>query len=214
MENLKIVARLGSPLMGDWTFPIDGVLCALACAKNYPSLDGVRPNEGFEYDPSLVPIEIVPHSTWFYAASFAVWGKYVESQEYWNKRFDYSDAERRTKADSVDSTLGQYKGYHQRVVIRSTKTLIWYVRGDKRRIQDLLATCVGIGKKTSQGYGSILDWSVNVAAEDNSVFCANILMRAVPMTFCAQPNNAYSATRGVRPSYWDRTHWTQVWTPR
>jgi len=218
MDNLRIAARLQSPVAGDMSLPIDGILLSLACRRAYGPPPPLAPGERLPFDPAVCPLEIVHDGPdWFYAASFAIWQKYVEQATYWNKRLDMQHAETLTNAKTVNATEGYYRGYHYRMQTRHASEVEWFVRGDKAAIIDLLSECGAIGKKTSMGYGAVAEWRVDNAIADYSVRGLDgFVTRAVPHSWAMQvglPINSQVGRRAIRPPYWDAQHIRLAYVP-
>lgn len=208
MDNLLIVAALLSPVAGDMSLPIDGILLSLACRRAYGPPPPLLPGERLPFDPAVCPLEIVHEGNdWFYAASFAMWNQYVEQPTYWNKRLDMQHAEALTDAKSINTAEGHYRGYHYRMQTRHASMVRWHVRGDKAVISELLEDATHIGKKPSMGYGEVASWSVSKVEPDWSIIGPEgFVTRAVPHSWAMQaglPINSQVGRRAIRPPYWD-----------
>src|SRR5690606_11987587 len=120
----------------------------------------------------------------------------------YSKRFDLKRSDLidfGKKVAKVETARGAYKGYHIKVYYRHAQFVDWFCDGDKAEIEALLKFCTHIGKKTSQGWGSVLRWEVESWPQDWSIRCGRRLMRAVPVR---EKGYLY----GVRPSYWLSRH--------
>ncbi len=100
---------------------------------------------------------------------------------------------------------GRYRGYHMPVFYRVADRVEWYVVGDAERIRHLLRTVTHVGKKTSQGWGSVSRWAVELHAEDWSCYRDGKPMRAIPQRG--------GILYGVRPSYWIPQNQTECILP-
>lgn len=208
MDSLVIVAWLVSPVVGDMSLPIDGVLLSLACRRAYGAPPPLLPGERLSFDRELCPLAVVNEGEdWFYAASFAMWGEHLDQAMYWNKRFDVLLAERWTDSKAVNTSQGYYRGYHYRLQARHAATVRWYVRGDQERIVELLEGATHIGKKASMGYGQVQRWAVLPSAVDWSVVGEDgLVTRAVPRSWPGAdrlPLRSMVGYRAIRPPYWD-----------
>ena len=209
--NLVVTAALRSPFMGDPTMPIDGVLLYFAMRRKYGRLtQPLTPNETFDYDRELVPIEVINGDSdqWFFGCSFAIWNTYVEGTEHYNKRFDVDVALARTQIKSLNTQSGVMKNYHVQFRYRSANHVAWHLRGDKDEIQDLLSDCTHIGKKGAHGYGEVEQWRVEELQDDYSLLYETVPTRAIPIRYWERltglidhPDIAVMM-RGYRPPYY------------
>jgi CRISPR type IV-associated protein Csf3 len=213
---LVVEARLGSPYVGDPTAPLDGILLYAAMSDLYSGeLPAWEPGQTAEYDPAIVPLQVVnPGPDWFYACSFAQWGAYTEDVDHWNKRFDMPQVDFLSdKTRKLEIGSGPYKAYYQQIYYRHALSLWWCCVGDQDRIGELLKPMDHIGKKTSQGWGHVIEWRITWSDHDYSLFDANgYAMRAIPSIyyyplldtegFKSVPININFAGRGFRPPYW------------
>lgn len=201
-EPLRITAWLQSPIITDGTLPIDGVLYYLAHREALGSQAMTIPGgmaHGGHSGATLPLARCEEHSPmWYYAASFAQWGGVTEGQDHWNCRVDESlcylvdFGPRKAK---IDISSGQFKSYHMPVFYRHSLSVKWYVVGNRRSVAELLRFATHLGKKTSQGWGSVLRWDVEPWPADWSVRGpGGELMRAVPAD--------EGILMGYRPSYW------------
>jgi CRISPR type IV-associated protein Csf3 len=205
MVPLKITATLQTPIICDHTLPIDALIYFYAHRDAYGEQVATLPGERNIPKGEHVPLPLLEvnrkdtKQRWYYAASWAQWPEQVAfGTDYWNKRFDANHADlidfgkRRGK---VIVEQGQYKSYHMPVFTRHALSVHWYVVGDGDEIQRLLAHATHIGKKSAQGYGAVLKWSVEAIANDYSrVGDKGQLMRPIP--------SDNGVLIGYRPSYW------------
>lgn len=200
---LRITAHLQTPVVSDATLPIDGILYYAIHRDRYGgqevTVSGSHAVSTLSHTDMPLAVCNEDQFTWFYAASFAHWSTPVATgMDHWNKRFDqrYSDMiDFGKQKGRVIVEAGTYKAYHMPVFTRHARTVTWYVRGDGERIAALLAHMTHLGKKTSQGYGSVLRWDVDPWHADWSVYDeGGRLMRALPAN--------EGIFTGYRPSYW------------
>lgn len=201
---LKITARLQTPIVSNASLPIDGVLYYVWHREQFGRQDLCMPGASIELEGSaLLPLERRNQHCpeWFYAASWAQWeGTVTEGTDHWNCRVDLglTDYMDMPKA-RLDIAAGRYKSYHMPVFTRHAIAMYWYVVGHAESIRRLLRFATHIGKKTSQGYGAIIEWFVESSPDYSVRGPSGELMRAVP---------GASGTRliGFRPSYWHPKH--------
>lgn len=218
MIPLQIVAHMVSPLAGDASVPIDGILLSVVCGIKYGPIPASRPNQSYAYDPADCPLQVItpPDGAWFYASSFAQYPDgSVESTAYWNKRFDYEHALSHTVAKNVEISKGTYKAYHTPMTITTTTRIVWYVVGDQARIEVLLGYVHFIGKKRAQGWGEVLRWEVSPTERDYSLITpSGTLARPIPMSLRDYQDVASGVgVIGIRPSYWDKSNQVGAWLP-
>jgi CRISPR type IV-associated protein Csf3 len=206
-QPLRITARLQAPVICDDRLPLDGVLFYFAMRGRYGFEVSTVPLNAVIGDDAdkrkLVPFALYYRNVggvnyWLYRCSFACWvGTVAEGRDYWAKRFDVKQSQivdfggRRGK---VITKSGKYKGYRMPVFTRHALAVRWYAVGDKREVERLLNFCTHLGKKSSQGYGAVLDWQVESWQDDWSIESPRGLMRAVP--------SESGLLAGFRPSYW------------
>lgn len=209
---LKITAFLQTPVICDAAgfLPLDSILAYHAYREAYGFQEFTLPNQGAD-DKKFVRLPIKRCNRrehrgeqWYYACSFAQWNEAetVKGSDYWTKRFDAAESflvDFGTRKAKVETSSGFYKGYRIPVFYRHTKSVSWYAVGEKGKLENLLRFCNYLGKKTSQGYGAVLDWQVEDFHSDWSVYDdKEKLMRAIP--------KANGVLYGIRPSYWNPRH--------
>lgn len=208
MRPLRIVARLECGVIDDLALGLDGILFAAAMRERYgPELVQMPGQYSVpEIDRRVLPLAIrhADHFLWYYAASAAQWPvETAEGASHWVKQFDSRliellDATRLPRRLNRES--GRYRGYRMPTFYRHALEVKWYVVGDAYSIRRLLAPITHIGKKRTQGWGSVSQWTVEEWPEDWSVCRDGVLMRPVP-----GKTGIYC---GFRPSYWLRSNQT------
>lgn len=198
---LLITARLRCGVVSDGFLPIDSILYfaqhRMALGPQLVTLPRqmVSVGEGAGALPLERCEEHGPH--WYYAASFARWPEHVaHGVDHWTKRLDgqYVDLMERLSA-KVTTGSGSYRGYRMPVAYRHALSISWCVRGEPERIRKLLGLMTHLGKKADQGWGAVIEWTVEPAAEDWSVHDASgAPTRAIP--------GDGAMLYGFRPPYW------------
>lgn len=180
----------------DLCLPIDSMLAWAWMTKHHPEKlehDPTRARGAEMIDPELPLERREANGEWYWAASFALGKPQAEYRTHWHKRFDVQEAE--TFADfqgrrgKVNVGSAKYKNYRMPMTIFLVAELTWYVVGDRTEISDLVNRITSVGKKRSQGYGKIREWTLDEAKEDLSH------LRAIP-----DPEGA--DIYGIRPPYW------------
>lgn len=83
----------------------------------------------------------------------------------------------------IDTARGTFKSYHKSLIYKPCKQVVFFARGDKQKISQLLNDYIAfIGKKSSQGFGAVREWIVDVIDNDYSLIHNNIPMRCIPVT--------------------------------
>jgi hypothetical protein len=221
-EPLRIRALLRSGVICDRFLPLDAVLHYQAYREKYGdqviTLPGEYSSAG-EVDLPFGKVSYAPRDRnpggFYYQCSWAQWPEHmIEARDYWNKRFDVGFADLIDFAGKRGKVLveeGHYKAYHAVFFYRSALWVDWYCVGDKARIEWLLATVTHIGKKIAQGWGRVIEWDVQPADDDYSVWMGDRLMRGVPPDHApGYPTGMY----GIRPSYWHRSNQMLLALPR
>lgn len=215
-KPLKIRAYLQTPVISDKYLPLDGVLFNQFIRDIFGAKVITKPRESEEalYSGKSLPIQKrnMNDENWYYACSFAVWSPdHKHGKTEYAKRFDttlavdYVDFE--GKRGRVDTARGANKNLFVKEYTISSPYVEWYCRGNKEQIKALLLFCTHVGKKTSQGFGSVLKWEVEETEKDwYKNDNAGRLMRAIP-------SNKGTAVYGIRPSYWHPRHQTKVILP-
>lgn len=207
-QPLRIRAYLQTGIISDQFLPLDGIIYAQYVREKFGERDFSLPSENNIPEGQNIQLPIrkamMKSDAWFYKCSFAQWPVgTIEDQQTYSKRFDLSRsdlADFGKKKEHVDNQRGFYKSYHVKIYYRHAKYVEWYADADKNEMKRILKFCTHLGKKTSQGWGSVLRWEITDWPEDWSVRGeGNKLMRAVPM----QDNGLLY---GVRPSYWLPKH--------
>jgi len=203
---LRIRAYLQAGVISDQFLPLDGIIYYHLVRQEMGEKIYSLPGESNIREGQNITLPFKKsgpkNDAWFYACSFAQWpASVIEDKTFYVKRFDLQYAGYiQDKKNRVDTSRGQYKAYHIDVYYRHALYAEWYALGLKPEIESLLRFCTHIGKKTAQGWGSVLRWEVTEWPEDWSIRGnGNRLMRPVPV-------HGDGFLYGVRPSYWNQRH--------
>lgn len=173
---LKVTAKLktGELVTNDGLIHLDGILCHAWCVINAPHLLEVDYDEDNTIDIKLPIIKI---NDW-YKVSFAFFEILNKGLKYFHKKFDPNYAEKYIdfgkKSGLINIKSDKYKNYRVPLLKILTNKVYWYCDGDKDEIEKLLGQITHIGKKTSQGFGEVLEWIVEDTKEDLT------MIRAIP----------------------------------
>lgn len=178
-ENVIIRAHLQTGVISDQFLPLEGFIFYLMMKDKYGEerLPTV-PNEmivknghndfNLPFDRSKINGKLIYH------CSFAQWGKNtVEESQSYAKRLDSALTDLidfKGKRPLIENTRGEYKNYFIKVYYRHCLYVDWYARANVDELKRLLAHATHLGKKTSQGWGSILKWEILPSEKDYSIF--------------------------------------------
>jgi hypothetical protein len=216
MEPLRIRAWLRAGVISDPYLPLDGVLLYQHTRSDLGANDLTTPGASNLAQPKgevmvggRLPLAYVHCKDWYYRCSWAQWGPHVDGQDAWSKRFDVSQAylvDFRGKRGKVDTSAATYKAYRMPVFYRSALWVEWYCVGDKTALERLLTCVTHLGKKTSQGWGRVARWEIQLHHDDWSIWGPDRqLMRGIPRyNWPRELGEPKIGLYGVRPSYWDR----------
>lgn len=217
MERLRVIATMRTAVVADQWLPLDGILLYQVCREKFGAQTITTPG-GVAPPPVQLPFKIVHENQqhWYYACSWAQPQPWwiAEGQDHWNKRLDSGFADLvnfGTRRGKVVIEQGRYKAYHMPIFYRVADKIEWYCVGDKHEIEQLLSTVTHIGKKTSQGWGRVTSWAVDVWPEDWSVRRDGKLTRGVPACDVTGPANFMQY--GLRPSYYRKENQMLVVLP-
>lgn len=205
--NLRVRAYLQTGVISDQFLPLDGILYYHLVRQEMGEKIYSMPGESNVHECKMITLPILKSGpkgeAWFYASSFAQWADgVIEDETFYVKKFDlqYADYVDTTKKGKVELAKGRFKNYHVHVYYRHAVYVEWYCVAVKEEIENLLQFCTHIGKKTAQGWGSVLKWEVIEWPEDWSIRGpGNRLMRNVPV-------KDGGFLYGLRPSYWNERH--------
>jgi CRISPR type IV-associated protein Csf3 len=204
MRPLQITAMLQSPVISDESLPIDGILRAAMMRDAYGEQTYTVAGDGREHGSGVsLPIARCEEQgpQWYYAASWAQWPQAVAyGKDHWNKRIDMPLSgmiDFTGKRGRIEVSSGRYKSFHMPVFYRHAQIVWWYVLGHAPALRLILPHCTHLGKKVSQGWGSVLSWSVDEIEADLSV------RQRSGEPNRAIPSPAGTVLIGFRPSYWN-----------
>lgn len=121
----------------------------------------------------------------------------------------------------IVSSGGRFKSFRLPLRTRSVDTVVWFAvcRSKPSRLLGLLRKCEAIGKKTSYGYGTVSEWSVEPVEADYSWFAEStdglVLMRPLPL-YDDLPDDLLGSRvdyGAVCSPFWQRNLWCERVTP-
>lgn len=208
-EPMKVTFEMRSPVVTtDYIF-LDGLISSAVfkdCVPYYYDMPENR-NELIH-----IPLPLKRYGTKepFYAASIGFADKIVEGIDHWRKRTEIESKKK------IQVGSGQYKMYDMPMPTQWAERWIFYANGNIDEVRRLLTTHISaIGKKCSQGFGSVKQIIVKPSEHDWSVVKDGVPMRPIPVS------GAYGSSLdcdvemyyAYRPPYWHRLNMTQCYMP-
>ena len=205
MKPLRVRAYLQTGVISDQFLPLDAILYYHIVRHNMGVQDVTKPGESTVRQEQHITLpfkKLGKNDMWYYACSFAQWPVHtVEDSTFYVKKLDIKYIDYVSSAPKkIDQSRGQYKSCHVNIFYRHAIYVDWYCVGEPGAINFFLKFCTHLGKKSAQGWGSVLRWEVEEWPEDWSVNGpGGQLMRAIP-------TRKEGFLYGIRPSYWNSRH--------
>jgi len=138
----------------------------------------------------------------------------------WRKHFD-DDPVHQLKETHINTSSGSFKGYNAALPYTGADELTFFFEpaadADPDRVVELIGTHVsGIGKKRSQGFGTIRDLDLVDAtgAVESALYHNGQFLRSTPASFGERVvTNTRIERRTVRPPYWHQANQAMAYTP-
>ncbi len=218
-KNFKAVAHMKTPIAAIHPIILDAIISAAKAkeilGEQFYSGENITGTEE-QIRSMLDPILDTQNGVYCTSIGIGDNREYVGS---WSKRWcekneDIVNFKGKGK-QRVDIGSGHYKNYHMPLVLKSYKTITFYVRGDMQEIQRLLEKYIMyLGKKGSQGYGQILRWEFEEITEDWSIWKDKRAMRPIPAKECKEhferkieeQRNIFVTKHPIIPPYWRTDH--------
>lgn len=184
-QNLKITAKMRTAVCFSEYLRFD---CILSAAKAKELLADKYYLQGKQYSSADTVIETLSKFLKFneklgvFHASCAVSdNEFVTAySKRWNSGLDRAVKFKGKGRAEIDTARGFFKAYRNPLVYHVMPEIVFYAVGDKAEIERLLQNIAYLGKKSSQGYGEVSEWIVEVISEDKSIFDGEKLMRMIP----------------------------------
>ena len=184
-KNFKVIAHMKTPVATIDNIILDSIISAAKAKEilqdefhNGKNICGTAEQIQSMLDP------ILNKKYGVYCTSCGI-GDNKEFVTSWAKRWDdkHDDMVTGLKGKArVDVGAGHFKNYHMPLVVKSYKTITFYVNGDMEEIKRLLETYIYfLGKKSTQGFGQIKKWEFEEIEEDYSIFKDKEIMRPIPI---------------------------------
>lgn len=222
VENLKITARLRSPLVGDPPF-LDALLTyELAFKMNTfesEKFNKSTPIEKFKRLP--IPItQFGINGMQVNSCSDPIYIIKSEWHDTLSKRFEtdvlsllIDSSKRRNIVPGSGHLRSRWLPLHAKLVDK----IVWFARGDAKECTRILQGITSIGFYRKIGYGLIAKWDIEVVKDNYSIIAdigKRILMKTVPSGNDLKNVDGYRIGYGAcTPPYWHNSNFRTVAVP-
>jgi len=219
-EPLRITAHFRTGIVVDEWFPLDGILYYQVMRERFgQEISTVAGGNAQSQKPDpAMPFAVIGAGTpnWYYACSWAQPRPWWigESVVYWHKRWDEGIrglVDFGKRKGKINIAQGEFKAYRMPMFVKHALKVHWYCVGDGTRLEYLLSTIFGIGKKRNTGNGRVTSWKIEQWPEDWSVLRDGKLTRGVPFWDAPQPANMMNYA--IRPPGYMRQNRMQLARP-
>lgn len=213
-KNLKITAHISNAVALIEPLRLD---CILSAAKAKEIMQEDYYTSCKQAGQAELVIEtlskFLKYSNGIFHASFGFFADDKEFSISYSKRWNGINDElvkfRGKGKQEIDTARGEFKSYHNNLIYKTTDKIVFYACGDKKKISQLLNGYISfVGKKSSQGFGSVTKWTIEEIEEDYSFVKNGIPMRYIPLTLVeklgidSSSNQLYSKEVAlIPPSY-------------
>lgn len=189
MALLRVVARLGSPVVLREALHLDAILAAV-----HPSCVGGLLHRGSDASEIVVPP--LPLATLracgvvVHMASADQWPPEVRRRSgYLSRRRDGDDLDHLTRP--VQTASGPDRDVLLRFPSITAPTVSWLAVGDRRGVQELLRRVGAVGALRRHGYGAVLEWTVREEEGDPAsvLVASGVAQRHLPAEWCEEPES-------------------------
>jgi len=171
MKNLKIVFKMKTPYIVDRYMTIDSLLLNVYFNKlrrenKIGKNEFVNTEDYLDRISSILEVKngVVSGSIWYIPKEEQLLVQNISII----KKIDSKEFGKYTNHYKIDSSRGEFKAYKFGLESFLTKSIYFYIRGDKKQISQLLNEVKFIGKKRSYGYGEIEDINIIEIDKDKS----------------------------------------------
>lgn len=208
-ENFKVIAHMNTPIATVDDIILDSVIsCAIVKEKLKDEYYNGTNKYGTKEEIDNWLGEILDKEKEVFCTSIG-FGDYLESVTSWAKRFDNKNDDiinfMGKGKKRIDIGGGHFKNYHTPLVLKSFKTITFFVRGNLSKVKYLLENYIFyLGKKGSQGFGEVASWEFEKVENNYSLFKDCAIMRPIPARLCDLDNieNYKIQNHAIIPPYW------------
>lgn len=198
--GLRITAIMENGFAGYNPYiPLDGALMYWALREKIGGTLSHRMNGELIY-PDLPLAQYENGDFWCWKISFGMYDNLGENVEYWRKRFRMQHLQYlEDPGKQVHTNSGRYKDYNMPIVHTLTTEIHWEAVGIRDQLEPLCRKITYLGKKSSQGYGHVLEWNIDEMEHPRWWY------RAFPADLWQSIDGEdveFEGMHGVRPPYW------------
>lgn len=187
-QNIKITAQMATPVAFIDPLRFDCILSA-AYAKSILGTDyftnGKRSGNAKMIIATLSQFLAYDEEAKIFHASCAIGDSkefVVSYSKRWTSKFDDKVAFKGKGKQIIDTSRGQFKSYHKNIIYKPFKEIVFYAVGDIDKISALIRENIHyLGKKSSQGFGHVKEWTFEIVDEDRSIMYNDDPMRFLPV---------------------------------
>jgi hypothetical protein len=200
-ESLKITFWLSAPisLTHPWMH-FDGLIGHLltidALGQDFYLLPRKFPLSRMLRQVKIPPFPI-KHTRGMYHASASIFDTGRKSLEIMYKKFEDRWAGGRRK---VSKGMGYFRDYMIQHIYIPTKTVIFYVMGDRKTLEQLCHLVTGLGDNTRVGWGAVRRHEIEDMQQDWSIIKNGIAMRPIPEKLIEY--TSLKVAVAWKPPYW------------
>jgi CRISPR type IV-associated protein Csf1 len=216
MENLKITFNLSRPIILNRYFTIDSFLLAIWFdkIKKERNITGfINTKDYLDEISNFIKVinNTISGSIWYISHDNPI--AYFNNSIF--KKTDVDFFRKLNLGKKIETNRGHFKEYFLKYNAIVTKSIYFYIAGDKNVIESLLRGIgnLFIGKKNVIGFGEIKDYSIEIIETDKS-FVLNDSTPAKPLS-CKYWNIKSHKLMFYReyPPYWEKSDKTLCYMP-
>ena len=119
------------------------------------------------------------------------------------------------KNETFSIQRGSFRSVFIPICQKEVKKVIYFVRGDRIKISDLLSGVCNFGKYRKLGKGEVSEFRIQETEKDMSIIYKDILFKTVPKSYVGDTKLRNKTARyiGYRPPYWHIQNKTLCETP-
>lgn len=195
-------------------------------SRHYPkAIAGEKIDRQFPAPPLFgVPIPLVRghiNGHEVYRCSSPIFVGRFDRHEHITKKIDLSRSSmlRDDELLTINTTGGEFKSYRLPLRVRAMFKIVWFARGDRRELLNVLRRVTHVGNRSSHGWGLVKSWEVQRIDADHSWFAESthgqVLMRPLPDgPHLPQKLRGYQRDFGAcQPPYWHQDRFMEIVSP-
>ena len=211
MQNLIFTAKLRSPLIKQGFLTFDGLLAAVLfdrCGdvEEAHSTIPILCTDGLFHASAAITMPVVPGS---YSIAASMRADHDLDADLFPKNKSgriHRKMDRKRRRD-LGNVLSSYPTI-------STPDVSWICTGDRDQISELLGDLPFIGKKRAQGFGEVIEWSVENTDLDPLLDENGAPRRPIPEHMFKGDQNLPQQDLTWRPAYWNLENRAACYAPQ